>query len=65
MTEEQRILQILATMKRSDPDEVLRLHQQLPRKLSTAIMVYGLDATTEAIRDDPELLNHVGAMDRN
>jgi hypothetical protein len=49
-------------MKGSDPDEVLCLHEQLPKKLSHAIMCYGLGAATEAIRNNPSLLDHVGPM---
>jgi hypothetical protein len=59
---QQRILEILTKMKGSDSDEVLCLHEQLPKKLSHAIMCYGLGAATEAIRNNPSLLDHVGPM---
>jgi hypothetical protein len=65
MTEEQRIMEILTTMQATgDADEVLRLHEQLPEKLSKSIFQYGVEPTISAIRADAELLNHVGPMRR-
>ena len=67
MTEEQRMMEILTQLEAwdgHDADEVLRLHDQLPEKLSHSILLYGVEATIATIRDDAELLNHVGPMKR-
>jgi hypothetical protein len=65
VTEGERIIEVLTALQscnRDDGERILALHAQLPDNLSTAVMCYGVEATLAAIRDDPELLNHVGPM---
>ena len=63
MTEGERIIGVLKWMRGNpDPDEVLRLHGELPPKLSHTIFLYGVKATIEALEADPELLNEIGPM---
>jgi glutamine synthetase adenylyltransferase len=59
MTEQQRILDVIDRILASDDDgeAILRLHEQLPRKLSRSIFICGAAATKAALVADPTLLD--------